>query len=138
MISAVGIFGLISISVLITINAASSQLQTMSYVTKFYQNDKNADYMLISSPVYSWIFTYVYKIDFVLSDYYNYIYQTIKPDKILLIADEPFHNDLGNKPLSELSITILKGLKFLNQKKVSILASIHILALIRTMKACMI
>jgi len=102
MISAVGIFGLISISVLITINAASSQLQTMSYVTKFYQNDKNADYMLISSPVYSWIFTYVYKIDFVLSDYYNYIYQTIKPTKILLVADEHFQNDLNNKPLSEL------------------------------------
>jgi len=104
MISAIGIFGLISTSVLITLNVTSSQLQTVSFVTKFFQNDKNAaeTYMLISSPVYSWIFNYVYKINFVLLDYYDYIYQNIKPDKILLIADAHFHNDRENEPFSEL------------------------------------
>ena len=104
MISAIGIFGLLSTSVLITLNVTSAQFQTMSFVTKFFQNDKNAaeTYMLVSSPVYSWIFNYVYKINFVLRDYYDYEYQSIKPDKILLIADGQFHDDLEDKILSQL------------------------------------
>ena len=104
MISVIGIFGLLSTSVLVTLNVTSAQFQTMSFVTKFFQNDKNAaeTYMLVSSPVYSWIFNYVYKINFVLRDYYDYEYQSIKPDKILLIADGQFHYDLEDKILSQL------------------------------------
>jgi len=76
----------------------------MSFVTKFFQNDENAaeTYMLVSSPVYSWIFNYVYKINFVLRDYYDWEYQSLKPDKILLIADGQFHYDLEDRILSQL------------------------------------
>jgi len=103
-ISAIGIFGLISTSVLITLNLTTAQFQTMSFVAKFFQNDKNAaeTYQLVSSPIYSWIFNNIYKINFVLLDYYDYEEQSIKPDKTLLIADGQFHDDLGDKILSQL------------------------------------
>ena len=103
-ISAIGIFGLISTTVLITLNLTTAQFQTMSFVAKFFQNDKNAaeTYQLVSSPIYSWIFNNVYKINFVLLDYYDYEEQSIKPDKTLLIADGQFHDDLGDKILSQL------------------------------------
>jgi 4-amino-4-deoxy-L-arabinose transferase-like glycosyltransferase len=104
MISAIGIFGLISTTVLITLNVTSAQFQTMSFVAKFFQNDKKAaeTYQLVSSPIYSWIFNNIYKINFVLLDYYDYEEQSIKPDKTLLIADGQFHDDLGDKILSQL------------------------------------
>jgi hypothetical protein len=104
MIFAIGIFGLISTSVLITINATSTQFQTISFVTNFFQNDKNAaqTYMVVSSPAYSWIYNYVYKVNSVLVDYFDYEYENIKPDKILLIADEHLRGDLRFKFLSQL------------------------------------
>jgi len=104
MISVVGIFGLISTTVLITLNLTTAQFQTTSFVAKFFQNDKNAaeTYQLVSSPIYSWIFNNIYKINFVLLDYYDYEEQSIKPDKTLLIADGQFHDDLGDKILSQL------------------------------------
>jgi 4-amino-4-deoxy-L-arabinose transferase-like glycosyltransferase len=103
-IFAVGIFGLVSTSVLITINATSTQFQTIAFVTNFFQNDKNAaqTYMVVSSPAYSWIYNYVYKVNSVLGNYFDYEYENIKPDKILLIADEHLHADLGFKFLSQL------------------------------------
>lgn len=104
MISAIGIFGLISTSVLITLNATSTQFQTMSFITKFFQNDKDAaqTYMLVSSPAYSWIYKYVYKVNSVLENYFDYQYENIKPDKILLIADEHFRADIEFKFLSQI------------------------------------
>ena len=103
-ISAIGMFGLLSTSVLITLNVTSAQFQTMSYVNKFFQNDKIAaeTYMLVSSPIYSWIFKYIYKINFVLRDFFDFDYQSIKPEKILLIADGEFRYSLEDKILAQL------------------------------------
>lgn len=87
----IGVFGLISSTILITTNITSSQFQTAAFVTTYLNNDnnKNKNITVASSPIYSWIFNYVYKNDNVLSDYRDILYQPIKTDNILLVADDP-------------------------------------------------
>ena len=92
--SAIAIFGLLSTAMLITTNI-SSQFETAAFVAGYLQdhNSNNADITLLSSPAYSWIFTYIYNYDHVFSGYRDLLFRPIETDKVLLIADSHFKSD---------------------------------------------
>jgi 4-amino-4-deoxy-L-arabinose transferase-like glycosyltransferase len=97
-LSSITIFGLGSTTMLIVTNVTSAQLESAAYVTRYLEGSAD-DPTVISSPVYSWIFKYVFNKDHVLSDYRDLLYSRIKDDdrRILLIDDPRFKLDIGNE-----------------------------------------
>ena len=99
--SGILIFGLINNIMLITTNI-SSQFQAAAFTLKYLQenNDNNikndSDVTLISSPVYSWIFNYVFNKQHVFSDYRDLLYLPVQTKKIILIADPHFKSNIGS------------------------------------------
>jgi hypothetical protein len=96
-ISAIGIFGLASTIAVIATNV-SSQFEGMAFVARYLQENNNSgkdSITLISSPVYSWIFYYVFGNDHVFSDYRDILFNPVQTKKVLLIADEHFKSNIG-------------------------------------------
>jgi hypothetical protein len=97
-ISAIGIFGFISTTMLTTIDFSSFQVKAMAFATKYMPED-NKDITIISGPIYSWIPKYIFHIDKVFFNY-NQKDQSIKTTKALLIVDRFFKDyitdDKGN------------------------------------------
>ena len=97
-ISAIGIFGLIITTMLMTIDFSSFQVKAMAFATKYMPED-NKDITIISGPIYSWIPKYIFHIDKVFFNY-NQKDQSIKTTKALLIVDRFFKDyitdDKGN------------------------------------------
>jgi hypothetical protein len=97
--SGIIIFGLVNNTMLITTDI-SGQFQAAAFTFKYLQenddNNNNYDIMLISSPVYSWIFKYVFNKENVLSDYRDLLYSPVQIKKILLIADPHFESNIGS------------------------------------------
>lgn len=86
-----GAFGLASTALLITADVTSAQFESIAYVARYFQeNQDDKDMTIISSPVYSWIFSYVFHKDHVLSDYRDLLYRPIPTNSVLLIADPRF------------------------------------------------
>jgi 4-amino-4-deoxy-L-arabinose transferase-like glycosyltransferase len=95
-ISSIGIFGLVSTTMLITKNV-SSQFQAAAFVARYLADSSagSKDTTIVSSPVYSWIFNYVYnKTAYGFSDFMDLRFLPIKTEKILLISDQHFISDL--------------------------------------------
>ena len=104
-IACLGIFGLIMSSYLITENV-SSQYDAIAYVLQNVHNSNIPSYAndttIISSPVYSWIFKYVFNMTDVLPDYRTLLFYPISTDKTLLIADNHFKMNMNaGKPLQD-------------------------------------
>jgi hypothetical protein len=99
--SGIVIFGLVNNTMLITTDI-SSQFQAAAFTFKYLQekNDgniiNNSDVTLISSPVYSWIFNYVFNKQNVLSDYRDLLYLPIQTKKVLLIVDPHFKSNIDS------------------------------------------
>jgi Dolichyl-phosphate-mannose-protein mannosyltransferase len=95
-ISFVGIFGFTSTFLLITKNVSSSQFEAAAFVSEYLRNNDESyhDITLVSNPVYSWIFTYVYNKDHVFPDYRGPLFAPIQTEMILLIADAHFKADI--------------------------------------------
>ena len=98
--SGIVIFGLVNSTMLITTDI-SSQFQAAAFTFKYLQaNDddtnNNSDVTLISSPVYSWIFYYVFHKQHVFSDYRDLLYSPVQTKKILLIADPHLKSNIGS------------------------------------------
>ena len=100
-ISAVGVFGLISTTMLISTNLTSSQFATAAFISAYLDNENNKkeNITLISTPIYSWIFKYVYDKDNILPEYRTILFQGIKTDRILLVADQHFNKGGSNEKL---------------------------------------
>ena len=102
-ISAIGIFGLISTTMIITTNLSSFQVKAMAFATKYMQKD-NKDITIISGAIYSWIPKYIFHKDNVFFNYKEND-QTIKTSKALLMVDRFFKeyitDDRGNVKLIE-------------------------------------
>ena len=95
-ISAIGIFGLVSTTMLITTNV-SSQFQAAAFVARYLGDSSTGskDATIISSPIYSWIFGYIYnKTAYGFSDFRDLLFLPIKTGKILLISDQHFISDM--------------------------------------------
>ncbi|MDQ5843534.1 MAG: glycosyltransferase family 39 protein [Thermoproteota archaeon] len=116
------VFGLTSTTLLIVTNVTSAQIESVAYAASFLdetRDESNGEPTIISNPVYSWIFKYVFDKDHALSDYRDMIYSPIDTSKgkVLLIDDPRFRLDIGNQDnqmLHELysnttTIAIFKG-----------------------------
>jgi hypothetical protein len=77
-----GIFGLICTTILITTNVTSDQIQTIKFVSMYLDNNENIT--LVSNPIYSWVFKYVYKKDHVLIEINDFDYDRLKQIKLFL------------------------------------------------------
>jgi parallel beta-helix repeat protein len=93
-ISILGIFGLIGTITLITTNV-SGQFEAAAFVLKYLgkHNTSNDDITIVSSPVYSWIFSYVYNKEHTLSGFRDVLFRPIETYKLLLISDSHFKSD---------------------------------------------
>jgi hypothetical protein len=99
-ISSIIIFGLVNNTLLITSDVSSAQYQASAFIPKYIQeknyNNGNYDVTLISSPVYSWIFNYVFNKENVVTDYRELLYYPVQSKEILLIADPHFKSNIGS------------------------------------------
>ncbi len=89
---AITIFGLVSTILIITTNV-SDQLEATAFVASYL--DKNKDATAISSPVYSWIFHYVFHDKSVFADYRDLLYCPLPNENIILVASPGFHAHLN-------------------------------------------
>jgi hypothetical protein len=94
-VSLIGAFGLVSTSLVITSDVTSAQFGSAAYVAGYMHKD--LDSTIISNPVYSWIFSYVFEKDYVFSDYRDLLYVPIRTDRVILIDDPRFKLDLANE-----------------------------------------
>jgi hypothetical protein len=109
-LSSIIAFGLISTSLLITTDVTSAQLESAAYAASYLERgggEGSGNLTVISNPVYSWIFKYVFDEDHILSDYRDtlYLHLDISRNGILLIDDPRFKLDMGienNQLLQEL------------------------------------
>jgi hypothetical protein len=102
-ISAIGVFGLISTVMLITTNLSFFQFQTAAFVANHLLADNNFQSSLdkttvISSQIYSWIFRYVFHEDNVFPTFREAT--TIETGKVILVVDNYFKNFMNqDEPL---------------------------------------
>jgi hypothetical protein len=103
-ISSIIIFGLVNNTMLIRSDISSAQFQAAAFILKYIQekkddnnnNTSNYDVTLISSPVYSWIFNYVFNIENVVTDYRELLYYPVQSKEFLLIADPHFKSNIDS------------------------------------------
>jgi 4-amino-4-deoxy-L-arabinose transferase-like glycosyltransferase len=97
-VSSITIFGLTSITLLIVSNVTSAQLESAAYVSNYLVGSTD-DPTVVSNPVYSWIFKYVFNRNHVLSDYRDMLYSPVPGEgrRILLIDDPRFRLDIGKE-----------------------------------------
>jgi len=97
------VFGLTSTTLLIISDVSSAQLDSAAYAVSYLgngrENELKENLTVISNPVYSWIFKYVFdrQNNNVLSDYRDMLYLPVNTTKndILLINDPRFRLDMG-------------------------------------------
>jgi hypothetical protein len=113
-ISCIGIFGLTMSFFLINSNV-SGQYDAAAYVLQNVHNSNIANdpnnITIVSSPIYSWVFQYVYHISDVLPDYRALLYYPAPTSHVLLISDLHFTSNLNSgKQLSDLyyNTTVVK------------------------------
>jgi hypothetical protein len=92
-ISAIGIFGLISTTMLITAYV-SNQFKAAAFVVKYLDRYGNNNMTIIANPVYSWIFRDVYHKAYVFSQFSDLLSLPVKTKKVLLVADSHFVWDM--------------------------------------------
>jgi hypothetical protein len=106
LIVCLGIFGLTMSALLITSNVSGQYDAAAFIIQKIQDNNKslgNENITIISSPVYSWLFHYVYKIPNVLPDYRYPLFHPLPTDKVFLIADPHFKSNINaGKKLQDL------------------------------------
>jgi hypothetical protein len=103
MISATVTFGLISTIMLITTNFFPSQFEAAAFVVQYTNknnNNNNSDVSVISGPVYSWIYKYIFGYDHVFSHYRDSS-QPIQTSKIILIVDSSYRNIISSSSKTE-------------------------------------
>jgi dolichyl-phosphate-mannose-protein mannosyltransferase len=90
-ITGLGIFGLVSTSLLVTINITSAQFEAAAFAAD-YSDDETT---IVSSPTYSWIFIYVFDKEHSLSDYRDLLFHPVETKKMLIISDQHFQSNIG-------------------------------------------
>ena len=102
-VSSIIVFGLTSTTLLIVTDVTSAQLESAAYVASYLGGREGGggtgNPTVISNPVYSWIFKYVFEKDNILSDYRDMFYFPVDTAKsrVLLIDDPRFRLDIGNE-----------------------------------------
>jgi 4-amino-4-deoxy-L-arabinose transferase-like glycosyltransferase len=104
LISAVGIFGLVSTVMLITTNLSFFQFQTAAFVANHLKANDNSESNLdkttvISSQIYSWIFKYVFREDNIFATYRERL--PIETGKVILVVDNNFKSYMNQEEPAE-------------------------------------
>lgn len=84
----IGSFGFLSTVALISTDMSSAQFEAASFILQNNTNGQNTT--ILAGPAYSWIFNDVFHMENVLLDYSQILFEPIKTDKILLVADPHF------------------------------------------------
>ena len=97
-LSSIAVFGVTSTTLLIITNVTSAQIESAAYVSNYLAKSTDEP-TVVSNPIYSWIFKYVFNNAHVLSDYRDMLYSSIGDDnrRLLLIDDPRFKLDIGNE-----------------------------------------
>ena len=101
-LSSIVVFGLTSTTLLIVTDVTSAQIESAAYVARYLDQREDGaagNPTVVSNPIYSWIFKYVFDKDHIFSDYRDMLYFPINTAKsrVLLIADPRFTLDIGNE-----------------------------------------
>jgi hypothetical protein len=101
-LSSIVVFGLTSTTLLIVTDVTSAQIESAAYVARYLDQTEDGaagNPTVVSNPIYSWIFKYVFDKDHVFSDYRDMLYSPVDTAKsrVLLIADPRFTLDIGNE-----------------------------------------
>jgi hypothetical protein len=100
------VVGLVSTSIIITVDLSLSQRQALTYAMKELDSRSLShanDTTVISSPTYAWILRYVYHYNNTLGDFRDVIFTPVTTQDWLLIADEHFRAEMMLEPkLAEL------------------------------------
>jgi hypothetical protein len=99
-ITAIGIFGLISTIMLITTNFFLSEFEVAAFAVRDVQDNasQNNDITIISSPIYLWLFKYVF------GDYHALHTRdtsSIQTKKVLLITDTEYRYVLSKTEVED-------------------------------------
>lgn len=81
-----GVFGFVSTATLISTDMSNAQFEAAVFVLQ----NKVDNTTILASPTYSWIFDDVFHMKNVLIDYSLILFEPIKTDTILLVADPHF------------------------------------------------
>ncbi len=92
MILGIATFGLISTFLVISVNVTNSEFQTTSFIL---QNVNDNDTTVLANPTYEWILHYVFHKNNTPNDYSFVLFNHLKTDKILLVADPHFLDRSG-------------------------------------------
>jgi len=90
-IAGLGIFGLVSSTLLITTDVTSAQFEAAAFVAGYMDNETT----IAASPVYSWIFTYVFDKERSFLDYRDMLFYPVETEKLLLVSDHHFRSNFG-------------------------------------------
>ena len=95
-IAAIGIFGLVSTTILITTNVSSFQMEAAAFVSNYLDSKfgKNSNITILSSPMYSWIMMYVFDYDEALPTYKKS--SSVNAEKTLIMYDKYFKNYISD------------------------------------------
>lgn len=96
-VSMIGIVGFTSTTMLLTTSHLSGQFETAAYVISYLDDEKNnvvKDITVVSSPVYSWILSYIYGKSHILAEYRDLLFLPIETNQVLLISDSHFRNNM--------------------------------------------
>jgi hypothetical protein len=101
-LSSIVVFGLTSTTLLIVTDVTSAQIESAAYVARYLDQTEDGaagNLTVVSNPIYSWIFKYVFDKDHIFSDYRDMLYFPVDTAKsrVLLIADPRFTLDIGNE-----------------------------------------
>ncbi|MGI0065594.1 MAG: hypothetical protein ACREA5_01990 [Nitrosotalea sp.] len=88
----IAIFGLTSTMLITSVNVTYTQFQTTSFIL---QNVDTNNTTVLASPTYAWILHYVFHKENIPNDYSFVLFNHLKTDKTLLVADPHFLIDLG-------------------------------------------
>ncbi|MFL6310252.1 MAG: phospholipid carrier-dependent glycosyltransferase [Nitrososphaera sp.] len=104
LLSSIILLGLTSTTLLIVSDVSSAQFESTAYAVNYFEenrdNGQKDNLIVISNPVYSWIFKYVFDKQNVLSDYRDMLYSpvnTTRNNDFLIIDDPRFRLDMGNE-----------------------------------------
>ncbi|MEP0824150.1 MAG: phospholipid carrier-dependent glycosyltransferase [Nitrososphaera sp.] len=87
----VALFGFVSTVLLITTDTTSAQLEAAAFVLSLADDGHTS---IIASPIYSWMYIYVFDVDNTFRDYLDVLYYPIQTEKIIVVSDNHLENDL--------------------------------------------
>lgn len=92
----VGVFGLVCTTLIITTDVTSGQYEAMAFALSI--SDENTT--IVSSPVYSWPYDFVFHMPYAMNDYRDLLYFRIQTEKVVVVSDLHFRGSLKEEPIS--------------------------------------